>query len=108
MVRQRHSGRAHGVVSTTFRDGATRSPANESRTSLSAERSQSGSRTRRAEQTQRQNHSRIRVNSQSWGMTALRPFSANGASFIESLGQRPRTLGMRMPALKARFTYDAG
>jgi len=26
-------------------------------------------------------------------MTALRPFSANGASFIESLGQRPRTVG---------------
>ena len=26
-------------------------------------------------------------------MMAFRPFSANGASFIESLGQRPRTRG---------------
>jgi hypothetical protein len=49
------------------------------------------------------------MNSESLGMTALHPFSANGASFIESLRQRVTTLGMRkMPALRARFPYAAG
>jgi hypothetical protein len=61
MVRQRHSGRADGDLSTAFRNGAARSAANESRKSLSAERSQNRSCTCRARQTQRQNHSRVRV-----------------------------------------------
>ena len=35
-------------------------------------------------------------------------FSANGAAFTLSLGQRPRDLGSKKtPALKARFTFGA-
>src|SRR5438093_9824011 len=76
MVRQRDKAGTYGGLSTIVQNGKTRLVKNKSRKSLSADGSESGRNPCRARETQRENHFRVRVKSQTQGAAAFQPPSS--------------------------------